>query len=104
MIVYRGACYKMDHRVEAVVGRANCDGPARGQAHVQLPRRGTLSCSSAGATCLANSRSCSCDRLRRHFGIGRVCVVADRGMISAPTIAALEERGLEYVLGARTST
>ena len=39
------------------------------------------------------------DRLRSRFGIGRVCVVADRGMISAPTIAALEERGLEYVLG-----
>jgi transposase len=44
------------------------------------------------------------DRLRRRFGIGRVCVVADRGMISAPTIAALEERGLEYVLGARERT
>ena len=41
------------------------------------------------------------DRLRRRFGIGRVCVVADRGMISAATIAALEERGLEYVLGTR---
>jgi Transposase DDE domain len=44
------------------------------------------------------------DRLRSRFGIGRVCVVADRGMISAPTIAALEERGLEYVLGARERT
>src|ERR671939_866306 len=44
------------------------------------------------------------DRLRRRFGIGRVCVVADRGMISAETIAALEERGLEYVLGARERT
>src|SRR3954454_5250252 len=33
------------------------------------------------------------DRLRRRFGIGRVCVVADRGMISAATIAALEQRG-----------
>ena len=44
------------------------------------------------------------DRLGRRFGIGRVCVVADRGMISAPTIAALEERGLEYVLGARERT
>jgi Transposase DDE domain len=41
------------------------------------------------------------DRLRRRFAIGRVCIVADRGMLSAPTIAALEERGLEYVLGAR---
>jgi hypothetical protein len=44
------------------------------------------------------------DRLRSRFGIGRVCVVADRGMISATTIAALEERGLEYVLGARERT
>ncbi|WP_176599483.1 MULTISPECIES: IS1634 family transposase [Sphingobium] len=41
------------------------------------------------------------DRLRSRFGIGRVCVVADRGMISAATITALEERGLEYILGAR---
>ena len=44
------------------------------------------------------------DRLRARFAIGRVCVVADRGMISQPTIAALEERGLEYVLGARERT
>jgi len=44
------------------------------------------------------------DRLRSRFGIGRVCVVADRGMISAATVAALEERGLEYVLGARERT
>jgi len=44
------------------------------------------------------------DRLRSRFAIGRVCVVADRGMISAPTIAALEARGLEYVLGARERT
>jgi hypothetical protein len=41
------------------------------------------------------------DRLRDRFGVGRVCVVADRGMISAATIAGLEERKLEYVLGAR---
>src|SRR3954463_1901663 len=44
------------------------------------------------------------DRLRARFGIGRVCVVADRGMISAATITALEERGLEYELGARERT
>jgi transposase len=44
------------------------------------------------------------DRLRARFAIGRVCVVADRGMISAATIAALEERGLEYLLGARERT
>jgi transposase len=41
------------------------------------------------------------DRLRHRFAIGRVCVVADRGMISAATLAGLEERGLEYVLGSR---
>jgi hypothetical protein len=41
------------------------------------------------------------DRLRRRFSIGRVCVVADRGMIAAATIAGLEERKLEYILGAR---
>jgi hypothetical protein len=41
------------------------------------------------------------DRLRHRFGLTRVCIVADRGMISAATIAALEERGLEYVLGVR---
>ena len=44
------------------------------------------------------------DRLRRRFAIGRVCVVADRGMISTATIAALEERGLDYILGARERT
>jgi transposase len=41
------------------------------------------------------------DRLRQRFAIGRVCIVADRGMISAPTIAALEARGLLYILGVR---
>ena len=41
------------------------------------------------------------DRLRARFGVGRICVVADRGMISAATIAALEERKLEYILGVR---
>jgi hypothetical protein len=43
------------------------------------------------------------DRLRSRFGIGRVCVVADRGMISKETLAALEQpgRGWQYILGAR---
>jgi len=41
------------------------------------------------------------DRLRQRFAVGRVCVVADRGMISAETIAGLEERNLEYILGVR---
>lgn len=41
------------------------------------------------------------DRLRKRFGIDRVCVIADRGMISAATLQALEARGLDYILGAR---
>lgn len=41
------------------------------------------------------------DRLRRRFAIGRICVVADRGMISTETAAALEERRLLYLLGTR---
>jgi transposase len=43
------------------------------------------------------------DRLRSRFGIRRVCIVADRGMISHETLAALEqpERGWQYILGAR---
>ncbi|MCG2601387.1 MAG: IS1634 family transposase [Achromobacter sp.] len=44
------------------------------------------------------------ERLRTRFGITRACVVADRGMISAATIIALEERGMEYILGARERT
>jgi hypothetical protein len=43
-------------------------------------------------------------RLRERFGITRACVVADRGMISAETIAALEKLGMEYILGARERT
>jgi transposase len=37
------------------------------------------------------------DRLRRRFDIARVCVVADRGMISAETMAELEARRLLYI-------
>ena len=43
------------------------------------------------------------DRLRKRFAIRRVCVVADRGMISQDTIEQLQsqERGVHYILGAR---
>ena len=41
------------------------------------------------------------ERLRSRFGIARACIVADRGMISANTIAALEAAGVAYILGAR---
>jgi hypothetical protein len=41
------------------------------------------------------------ERLRMRFGIGRACVVTDRGMISAATIAGLEAQGIDYILGVR---
>jgi len=41
------------------------------------------------------------DRLRARFGVGRICVVADRGMISAATIGGLEAQGIDYILGLR---
>ena len=44
------------------------------------------------------------ERLRERFAVGRVCVVADRGMIAAATLKALQERKLEYVLGTRERT
>jgi hypothetical protein len=43
-------------------------------------------------------------RLRERFGIAGACVVADRGMISADTIAALEAEKIEYILGVRERT
>jgi len=43
------------------------------------------------------------DRLRGRFAVGKVCIVADRGMISEETIEELEkpQRGWLYILGAR---
>ena len=41
------------------------------------------------------------ERFRWRFSIGQVCIVADRGMISAETIAGLEARDLLYLLGVR---
>jgi transposase len=41
------------------------------------------------------------ERLQKRFAIGRICVVADRGMISAKTLRELHRRGWLYILGAR---
>ena len=40
-------------------------------------------------------------RLKERFGIERICIVADRGMISEKTIEDLEALKWEYILGAR---
>jgi transposase len=41
------------------------------------------------------------ERLKSRFGIGTVCIVADRGMISAETLAEVEQRKWQYILGVR---
>jgi transposase len=41
------------------------------------------------------------ERLKTRFGIGSVCIVADRGMISAETLADVELRKWQYILGVR---
>jgi hypothetical protein len=43
------------------------------------------------------------DRLREKFAISRICIVADRGMISKETISELQKsvRDVHYILGAR---
>jgi len=41
------------------------------------------------------------ERLKSRFGIGSVCIVADRGMISAGTLAEVELRKWQYILGVR---
>jgi transposase len=41
------------------------------------------------------------ERLKSRFGIGSVCIVSDRGMISAETLAEVELRKWQYILGVR---
>lgn len=41
------------------------------------------------------------ERMKRRFGIQRICLVADRGMIAKATVSELEQRGWSYILGAR---
>ena len=41
------------------------------------------------------------ERLQARFGVGRVCLVADAGMISKRQVAAVEARGWDCILGAR---
>ena len=41
------------------------------------------------------------ERLRQRFGIGRVCLIADRGMVREQTLKSLEASGWDYVVGTR---
>jgi transposase len=40
-------------------------------------------------------------RLRSRFAIDGICIVSDRGMFSAETLACLEQEKISYILGAR---
>ncbi len=41
------------------------------------------------------------ERLQHRFGTGSVCIVAGRAMISAETLAEVEPREWQYILGVR---
>jgi hypothetical protein len=41
------------------------------------------------------------ERLQARFPVGEVCIVADRGMISAGTVRQIQERKWQYILGVR---
>ena len=40
-------------------------------------------------------------RIRRRFGIGQFCIIADRGMISHENLGQLEQRQIPYIMGTR---
>jgi len=41
------------------------------------------------------------ERLKTRFAVGEVCIVADRGMISAETVEEIGKRNWKYILGVR---
>jgi len=41
------------------------------------------------------------DRIRKRFGVGDCCLIADRGMISGKTLDELRDRQMLFILGAR---
>ena len=68
-----------------------------------LDRNGNPICSELwpGNTADVKSLVPIVERLQSRFGIGSVCIVADRGMISAETLAEVERREWQYILGVR---
>ena len=68
-----------------------------------LDRNGNPVCSELwpGNTADVKSLVPIVERLRNRFGIGSVSIVADRGMISAETLAEIERRKWSYILGVR---
>lgn len=70
---------------------------------IVLDRNGNPVCSELwpGNTADVKSLVPIVERLKGRFGIGSVCIVADRGMISAGTLAEVEKREWKYILGVR---
>ena len=70
---------------------------------VVLDQDGTPLCSELwpGNTADVKSLAAVVERLKTRFRIGTVCIVADRGMISAETVAEIEKRERRYILGVR---
>ena len=70
---------------------------------VVLDREGNPVCSEMwpGATADVTTLIPVIGRIRNRFPIGRLCVVADRGMISGDTVAYLEKEKVPYILGGR---
>jgi len=70
---------------------------------VVLDQNGSPVCSELwpGNTADVKSLAPVVERLKTRFRIGTVCVVADRGMISAETVAEIEQREWRYILGVR---
>ena len=68
-----------------------------------LDRNGNPVCSELwpGNTADVKSLVPIVERLKKRFGIGSVCIVADRGMISAETVKEVELRKWSYILGVR---
>jgi transposase len=68
-----------------------------------LDRNGNPVCSELwpGNTADVKSLVPIVERLKNRFGIGSVCIVADRGMISAETVREVELRKWSYILGVR---
>ena len=55
----------------------------------------------AGNTADVSTLPAVLDDLRARFGVGRICVVADRGFISAANVDKLNEDGFDHVLATR---
>jgi len=68
-----------------------------------LDRNGNPVCSQLwpGNTADVKSLVPIVERLQKRFGIGSLCIVADRGMISNETIKEVELRKWSYILGVR---